>query len=598
MLPSSRSLRTALLIFTLLLLIPACVVSSSTSTPMPSATSIPNPSSPTSIPLTPTAKPDKGGTLVAALPAEPDTLNFTLSDQPSTLDALSVLDSRMIRVRSDGTLDPQLLTQVPTKENGGISANALTWVLHFRPDVEWSDEEVLDGRDFRFTWKTITNPSYPALSRAGWEDISSIALSADYLTATLTLTRPSGTLLETILAGGGGSTAGFLLPEHLFTEVPVAEIARSSYGDTGHVGSGPFKIAKWSEGDQIVAERNDHFFGPQARLDRIVLRFQSDTRTVMTNLSTGELDLGVDLSETSVVDLHQIQNINAEITPKAGDVEMISLNLDDPSNLAMPHPVLSDLAVRQALIYGFNRQRIVDDILLGQSSVAITPLDYTQWSDDSLKPYPFDPNKARQLLDAAGWIAQSDGVRAKGTVRLSFRLTVEQGDEPQAVLGQRIAKQFVSDMAAIGIQVQEVAVPGTQLNANAQSGGIIINRSFDAIDLNKDQRSGVLQFKVQFNSNSIPGPNNPGGRNISGYRSAATDSSLDALNSTADPQAQMNLLATAQRAIYHDLPVIPIYDHFEVDASRSYVNGLKGGPVSGLWWNTEEWWINHDEAAP
>jgi ABC-type oligopeptide transport system substrate-binding subunit len=108
----------------------------------------------------------------------------------------------------------------------------------------------------------------------------------------------------------------------------------------------------------------------------------------------------------------------------------------------------------------------------------------------------------------------------------------------------------------------------------------------------------MLEFAARFNSTGIPGANNPGGLNISGYRSALTDSSLDALTSTADVQAQMNLLATAQRAIYHDLPVIPIYDHFEVDASRSYVNGLKGGPISGLWWNTEEWWINHDQAAP
>ena len=598
MLPSSRSLRAALLIFTLILLIPACVISSTTSTPTSNATSIPIPASPTAIPLTPTPKPDKGGTLVAALPAEPDTLNFTLSDQSATIDALSVLDSRMIRIRPDGKLDPQLLTAVPTRENGGISVDGLTWVLHFRPDVEWSDGQPLDGRDFRFTWKTITNPSYPALSRVGWEDISSIALSADYLTATITLARPSGTLLETILAGGGGSTAGFLLPTHLFAQEAVAEIARSSYGDTGHVGSGPFKIAKWSQGDQIVAERNDHFFGPQARLDRIVLRFQSDTRTVMTNLSTGELDLGVDLSEASVVDLHQIQNINAEITPKAGAIEMITLNLNDPSDLSRPHPVLSDLAVRQALIYGFNRRRIVDDILFGQSSVAITPLDYTQWSDDSLKPYPFDPNKARQILDEAGWLQQGGGVREKDGVRLSFRLTVIQGDDPRAVLGQRIAKEFVSDMAAIGVQVQELAVPQTQLNADAQSGGIIANRSFDAIDLEYTQRSGLLRFNARFNSAGIPGEGAANGLNISGYRDESVDSSLNALSSTSDPQAQMNLLATAQRAIYADLPVIPIYDHFEVDASRSYVNGLKGGPISGLWWNTEEWWIDRDRAAP
>jgi hypothetical protein len=60
----------------------------------------------------------------------------------------------------------------------------------------------------------------------------------------------------------------------------------------------------------------------------------------------------------------------------------------------------------------------------------------------------------------------------------------------------------------------------------------------------------------------------------------------------------VQFLDAAQGAIYHDLPAIPIYDHFEVDASRSYVNGLKAVAISGLWWNTEDWWINRDEAAP
>jgi peptide/nickel transport system substrate-binding protein len=598
-LPSSRSVRAAAWILSLFLLLPGCVVSSSTTmTSTPSLTSIPNVATPTAPALSPTPKPDKGGTLVVALPAEPDVLNFTLSDKPSTLDALSALDARMIRIRNDGQLDPQLLTDVPTTTNGGISADGLTWVVHFRPKLTWSDDHPLDGRDLLFTWKTIVNPSYPAANRAGWDDISSIALSADYLTATLSLARPSGELLDTIFAGGSESPAGFLLPEHLFDDMPVAEIARSSYGDTGHISSGPFKIGKWSQGDQLVMERNDRFFGTRARLDRIVLRFEPDTRNVMTNLSTGELDLGVDLSETSVVDLRQIPNINAEITPKAGAVEMILLNLDDPNNLSHQHPVLSDLVVRQALVLGFNRQQIVADFLLGQSSVAITPLDYTQWSDQTLKPYPYNPTQAQLILDAEGWLRQTDGVREKDGVRLAFRLTVVQGDDPQAILGQRIAKAFGTDMATIGIQVQQTMVTAAQMQSDAQSGGIIASRAFDAIDPEVNQRTGITQFGARFNSANIPSATMLTGSNIMGYRSPVVDSSLGGLGETVDPQTQAQLLDTAQRAIYHDLPVIPIYDHFEVDASRSYVNGLSAGPISGLWWNTEEWWINRDAAAP
>ncbi|HEX3723055.1 MAG TPA: ABC transporter substrate-binding protein, partial [Nitrolancea sp.] len=380
MLPSSRSLRAVAWILTLILLLPACVVSSSATT-TPGATSIPNEATPSAPPITPTPKPNKGGTLVVALPTEPDILNFTLTDDASTLDALSALDSRMIRITANGQLDPQLLTEVPTSANGGISQDGLTWVLHFRPSMNWSDDHALDGRDLLFTWKTITNPSYPAVSRAGWDDISSIALSSDYLTATLSLSRPSGQLIDTILAGGSESASGFLLPEHLFEDMPAAEIARSSYGDTGHISSGPFTIVKWSQGDELVMQRNDRFFGDNALLDRIVLRFDADTRNVMTNLSTGELDLGVDLSEASVVDLRQIPNINAEITPEAGSVEMIYLNLNDPNDLAQANPLLSDSDVRQALMLGFNRQKIVEEFLLGQSSIAITPLDNTQWVD-------------------------------------------------------------------------------------------------------------------------------------------------------------------------------------------------------------------------
>jgi peptide/nickel transport system substrate-binding protein len=195
-------------------------------------------------------------------------------------------------------------------------------------------------------------------------------------------------------------------------------------------------------------------------------------------------------------------------------------------------------------------------------------------------------------------VRQSDGVRERNGVRLAFRLTVVQGDDPQAILEQRIAKSFVTDMAAIGIQVQMTTVTAQQMHASAESGGIIATRSFDAFESDGDQRSGVEEFNARYNSANIPTSQNPGGGNITGYQNASVDTALNQLNQTVDPRAQAQLLDTAQRAIYNDLPAIPVYDHFEVDASRSYVSGLSAGPISGLWWNTEHWWINKDAASP
>ncbi len=589
---SRRSARAAAWILGLVLLLPACVLNSSAPTPASS----PSVATPGTAP--PTAKPQKGGTLVVAMPIEPDVLNFTLSDNAATLDTLSALDARMIRIRDDGTYEPQLLTDVPTLENGGISADGRTWTLNFRPKLEWSDGKPLDARDFFFTWKTVTNPSYPAIDRDGWSNIASIAISPDYLTASITLNQPTGNLTDTILAGGSESTSGFLLPEHVFEEVPVAEIARSEYGDSGHIGSGPFVISKWSQGDQLTMERNDHYFGDAARLDKIVMRFVADSREVMTSLSTGELDLAVDLPETSVVDLRQIPSVTEVVAPKAGGVEVLAINLNEPENLTKPNPILSDLGVRRAMMLGFDRRKIVDQFLNGQTSIAITPLDYTGWSATDLKPYDYNPNEARQALDVAGWKVQSDGIRAKDGVRLSFNLTGEQGDSPQIVLQQRIEKAFVDDMAAIGIEVELRTVSANDLDADLASGGILASRAFDVALLSENQRSGVDRFVWRFDSRNIPTATDPNGGNITGYTSALVDSAFVGQSNAIDPQSRVDFIYAAQRSIYRDLPVIPVYDHFEVDAGRAYVNGLKPGPVSGLWWNVETWWVNHDEAAP
>ncbi len=82
-----------------------------------------------------------------------------------------------------------------------------------------------------------------------------------------------------------------------------------------------------------------------------------------------------------------------------------------------------------------------------------------------------------------------------------------------------------------------------------------------------------------------------------GYSNLAVDSAIEGESRAIDRQSRAEFLYAAQRSIYRELPVIPIYDHIQVDASQSYVNGLKSGPRSGLWWNTEEWWINRSAAA-
>lgn len=582
--------RVILPLLCLCLMLSGCTIGSdpATATPPATATLETLPS------VEPTAAtPEAGGSLIIAIPDEPDTLNFSLTDQRAARWVISSLDARLVRVRGDGSLEPQLLQEVPTLDNGGISADGRTYTLRFREGLRWSDDEPLDARDFRFTWQTLTDPDYPAIDRSGWDEIEAVEISPDYLTATVRLRRPSAAFVELVLAGASASGGGFLLPAHALESMSPAEIPESEFGREQYIGSGPFRLERWTEGEQLVVERNEAFVGPEPRLDRIIFRFVPDPRQAIAFLTTGEVDLAVDLPDTALPDLAQAPNATRLLTPRAGAVASYAFNLNDPAHLDRPHPLFADPAVRLAIALGFDRARVVTDLLFGQTTVGITPLDHTPWQDPSLTAYSFDPIQAARILDAAGWTVQADGIRARDGVRLSFTHTTTLGEDPDAVLRQQIQEAFVEDMRAIGIEVHPHNYPLVQIEG---SRGVWATRRFDMVDLVDQRRSGPEKLVRCFSSSSIPTPTDPSGCNVMGYVNPEVDELLEAQAQELDRTQRQRQIDRIQRQIHEDVPFIPIYDHLEIDVSRRYVQGLDPGPVAGLFWNPEEWWVNRREA--
>ncbi|HET7037983.1 MAG TPA: peptide ABC transporter substrate-binding protein [Thermomicrobiaceae bacterium] len=532
-----------------------------------------------------TIKPQKGGSLVAAIPEQPDSLNFSLAYQVTAFWVLSALDARMIRFRQDGTYDPQLLAEVPSTENGGVSDDGRTWTLHFRPKLSWSDGEPLDARDFKFTWATMTDRAYPAVDRSGWSSIAGIRLSGDDLTAVLSLRQPNAGLLDQILAGRSDDRRGFLLPAHILDSVPPSQIPDSGYGAAGHVGSGPFKLAKWTPGEQVVVERNDHFFGTPALLDRIVYRIVPDSRVRLGSLDSGEIDLAPGLPETSLNVLNQLSGVQVSLLPMSGAVDLLAFNLDDPTNLGSVNPVLSDPVVRQSVELAFNRQRAAAEIS-PNAPVVETPLAYTRWADTALPTVSYDPARAAALLDADGWVIQANGVRAKNGVRLAFSNTTISGTDPEATVRQAIQQRLVKDLAAVGIEVVPRNLAPDEFSV------ALAKRQFESADLWNDARSDLVDFRLRFSSGA------QGGGNVMGYYSLVVDQALSAAASAEDQDRRQQLLNTAQQQIHQDIPVIPIFAHLQVDAGRAYVQGLQPGSIAGLWWNVEDWWLNRAQTTP
>lgn len=545
----------------------------------------------------PDTEPEEGGSLVVAIPEEPDSLNFSLTTSPSAQWILSTIDARMIRIAADNTYEPRLLREAPTLENGGISEDGLSYTIRFLPEVTWSDGEPVDARDFKFTWETLTAPDYPAAVLRGWTLIEDVTVSSDNLSAVIRLRNPSAEFLNRVLAGGSGEGAGFLLPRHRLEDIPPGEIATHQYGAGEHVGAGPFQIIEWEPGEHLTVERNPEYWGEQPLLDRIVFRFTESPRDAITQVTTGDVDMSVNLPETALLDAIESEETEALVTPRGGAVKTYGFNLHNPRNLSLEHPIFRDPDVREAIAMGFNRERLNETLLLGQSEVPGTLLSNTLWEHEGLEPIPYDPERAADMLDSAGWELDDDGVRRNAGTPMSFTVTTVSGDDPGAVLRQRVQDAFIEDMSALGIQVEAVNYEPDVLYGTDDEPGILGNRDFDIVDIPWNDRTTLDMFVERVSEAFIPSPEFPDGANLMGYANDDVNRLLREQSSTLDPEERAELLREVQEIFMEDTPVILIYDHIEIDVSRNYVHGLNPGPVSGLWWNVEEWWISPDEVV-
>jgi peptide/nickel transport system substrate-binding protein len=542
-------------------------------------------------------EPEEGGSLVVAIPEEPDSLNFSLTTNPSAQWILSTVDARMIRINAENEYEPKLLREVPTLDNGGISEDGLTYTIRFLPEITWSDGEPVDARDFKFTWETLTSADYPAAALRGWSHIEDVTVSSDNLSAVIRLRTPSAEFVHRVLAGGSGEGAGFLLPRHRLEDISPAEIASHEYGAEEHVGAGPFQIVEWEPGVQLTVERNPEYWGDPPLLDRIVFRFTESPRDAIAQVTTGDVDMSVNLPESALLDAIESDETDAVITPRGGAVKTYAFNFHNPDNLNREHPLFRDPEVRHAIAMGFDRERVIQSLMLNQTEVPGTLLSNTPWEHEGLDPIPYDPERAAELLEEAGWELDDDGVRYRSGVAMNFTITTTAGDDPDAVLRQRVQDLFIEDMAELGILVEAVNYEPNQLFGTDDQVGILADRNFDMVDIPWNDRTTLDMFIERVSEAFIPSPEYPEGANLMGYSNEEVNRLLREQATTLDPSERAELLSEVQEIFMNDTPVIPVYEHIEIDVVRRYVNGLEPGPMSGLWWNVEEWWISSGEVV-
>ena len=491
-------------------------------------------------------------TLIIGITQFPASFHPNIESMLAKYYALNLATRPITAYDKDWNLVCLLCTSLPTIENGGAIVTdlgngkqgiAVTYTLH--PDANWGDGKPVSSKDVEYTIEVGKNPQSGVLGAEFYRRILSVQI-IDEKTFTLYQDRVDFKYNELGL---------YLLPEHIDRArfaVPSEYRSRNSYDtDTYNPGLyfGPYRISKVDPGSYVEYVRNDTWYGPTPYFNKIVIRTIENTAALEANLLSGSIDfmsgsLGVTLDQALAIQKRHGNDYDFIYRPGL-IYEHIDLNLDNP--------ILADIRVRKALIYAIDRQTISDQLFSGQQPVAdvfASPLDPSFNTD--IPRYAFEPEKAGDLLDQAGWTNWIDGIRHNADnepLRLEFGTTA--GSRVRETVQQVLQGQWRD----VGLDVRIRNQP-----ARVFFGETVAKRQFTGLAMFAWISDPESTPRTTLHSTEIPNEdNNWVGSNYMGYRNSEMDDLIDAVEIELDPVARKQIWARIYEIYGEDLPVLPLY---------------------------------------
>jgi len=532
-------------------------------------------------PTGPVASPSavQGGTLTFAIWQEPETLNWYYTSQTVAEAVLQVAVEGLVRPDAEGNYVPVLAKELPTEKNGGvkISGGKMDVTYKLLSDVKWSDGQPFSSADVVFTWQAIMKDP-KVRSREGYDRIDGID-TPDPQTAIVHYKE---------VYGPYASRFRFLLPKHL---LEGTDISKTNYVRTP-LGTGPFKITEFKAADHITAERNPNYrLKGKPNLDRIIFRSVPSREVAVAQLKAGEVDGMWNLLEAQVPDLERSTDIKV-VSVIGPDVERIEFNLAKPANPADPgvaHPVLGDVNVRKALLLATPKKQIIDKLLFGKATPGTSPVSIGWASSKDAKQDDYNPSRAKQLLDQAGWTPGADGIRTKGGVAAHLTISSTTGDKVR----EQVEQILVDEWKQIGVKLEIKNFPSSVLFGSWSAGAARKRGNFDvnmyASNPDPDPHETVNQ---RFSSKNIPRPENNGaGFNYNRFSNTEVDRLIDQAGSTIDLDARKKAYSQIYKLVNDSVINIWLYNRSRIDAFRTNVGGYKSIPWDNITGSAEDWFV-------
>lgn len=541
----------------------------------------------------PTAVPvPQGGAVVESTFADASTMNPVLTNDQSSSD---VIGNMFLGLTN---LDPASGSVIgDIAESWETSPDGLIYTFHLRDDIQWSDGTPLTANDIVFTYDAINTESVASPRRSVFDQVESWRAVDDY-TLEMTMRTVDCTLL-------GGLVIG-VLPAHVYDNDP-ANITDSPENLAPSVVSGPFLFREWIPDDHITLDANPNFVRGRPNVDSWTYRVYADQASEFAGLLAGEVDIasrGIGKQYVSVVD-GQIAAGDPLRVVKFFDngYNFIGLNLANPENpqngwedldgdgaftegeppLAQdPHPVLSDLAVRQAIAYAMDYNGINNTVAFGQAAPIVSNVwPAIEWAyNNDLVPYAQDLERAQAILEEAGWVdGDGDGVREKDGQRLTFSLMTNAGNETRENIG--IVAKDVLD--SIGF---EITLDYLEFGAVVDR---LVGQTFDAVIIGFGGGPPEPDDSSQF---SYRNDEVGAGFNFVSYYNETVEANLaegKAVPGCAEADRAPFYLSN-QEEIYNDLPYVFLHVDLENGVWWDRLKNYDPN-VWNRWYNIDDWYL-------
>ncbi|MBP6943516.1 MAG: peptide-binding protein [Candidatus Omnitrophica bacterium] len=498
-----------------------------------------------------------GDAIVTASIGDASTLIPILASDSSSAEICGLVYNGLIRYDKDLNLEGELAESWEIKDEG------LVIIFHLRKGVKWHDGEPFTARDVEFTYLKLIDPNVKTPYSGDFERVKSLEVLDDH-TVKVTYKEP--------FSPGLSSWGMGIMPRHLLEKEDLGSTKYSR----NPVGTGPYRFKEWKTGEKIVLTSNPDYYEGRPFINRYIYRIIPDQATTFLELQTQGVDqIGLTpLQYSRQTDTPFFRkNYRKYRYPSFGYTYM-GLNLRDAK--------FSDARVRLALDHAIDKDEIITGVLLGLGRISTGPFPPESWAcNKDIKPVPYDPAKAKELLKEAGWEDHDgDGILDKNGQKFRFTIMTNQGNDPRKTASEIIQRRLKD----VGIEAEVRIIEwATFLSEFIDKG------KFEAVIMGWSLSRDPDCYDIWHSSKTRPGE-----FNFIGYKNEEVDRLLLEGRREYSQEKRREIYNRINRLIFDDHPYIFLFVPDALPIVHGRFKGIVPAPA-GIGYNFIKWYVPKEE---